>query len=94
MIHWIYARPLLPFFVSLIIFTVLYAFFNLIFCGKKWIRIFNVLFFVLSFLAILQLTVFSRNGNVNALELIPFYSFVEAQKQPEMYRSVLMNWAL
>ena len=94
MIHWIYARPLFPFFVSLVVFTILYAFLNLIFSSKKWIKVFNFLLFVLSVLAILRLTVFSRNGNVIALELRPFYSFVEAQKQPEMYRSVLMNWAL
>ncbi|MBO5321644.1 MAG: nucleotidyltransferase family protein [Clostridia bacterium] len=94
MIHWIYARPLFPFFVSLVVFTILYAFLNLIFSSKKWIKVFNFLLFVLSVLAILQLTVFSRNGNVIALELRPFYSFIEAQKQPEMYRSVLMNWAL
>lgn len=94
MIAWIYARPLFSFFIWMVVFTIVYGFFNLIFSGKKWVGVLNLMVFALSVFGILQLTVFSRNGNVVDLELRPFYSFVMAKEQSEMYRSVLMNWGL
>ena len=91
---WIYARPLFLVFVVAVFFIIVYLFFNLVFSDKKWIRVFNFSLFALSALAVWNLTVFSRNGNVNDLELRPFYSFVMAKDEPEMYRTVLMNWFL
>ena len=40
---------------------------------------------------ILHLTVLSRSTGYKGCDLIPFSSFVRAIKQPEMYRSMLMN---
>lgn len=41
--------------------------------------------------AILFITVFGRGEAPQEPVWIPFYSFVEAKKQPELYRSMLMN---
>lgn len=41
-------------------------------------------------MVILTITIFSRQESYD-LVLIPFYSFVEAKIQPEMYRSMMMN---
>lgn len=37
------------------------------------------------------MTIYSREEGTNDIILIPFQSFIEAKKQPEMYRSMLMN---
>ena len=42
-------------------------------------------------LIILYMTVLTRNSSEHKIILIPFYSFYEARKQPEYYRSMLMN---
>ncbi len=49
---------------------------------------------VASLAVIFALTVVKRSSGEHGLILIPFYSFVEAQAQPEMYRSMLMNVCL
>lgn len=54
-------------------------------------RIFNVVVIAISIIAIFYCTLFSRNEGVTDLVLIPLQTFIEAKKQPELYRSMLMN---
>lgn len=58
---------------------------------KKFWRILNALLFLGECAAIVSRTLLYRNGSVSQLQLIPFYLFKEAQIQPEIYRSMLMN---
>ena len=58
-----------------------------------WVNIWkiaNSLLFIGMMIVIFVLTIISRNEGTELI-LIPFYSFVEAQTQPELYRSMLMN---
>lgn len=54
----------------------------------KW---FNGVVFLGIIGAILYTTVFHRSANPQNPSLIPFYTFVEAKIQPELYRAMLMN---
>jgi len=54
----------------------------------KWIA---ALLAILSLAAILYVTIFSRSPTVAELHLIPFSAFERAKRQPEVYRSMLMN---
>ena len=94
MIRWIYARPLLLTVFFAVVFIIAYAFLNLGFENKKRFKIIGFVLAFLSLSVVLEVTLFSRNGNVNDLELRPFYSFIMAKDEPEMYRTVLMNWFL
>lgn len=58
--------------------------------NKLWCAI-NIILFFLSITVILYITLFSRHSTIKEIVPIPFYSFVEAQQQPEMYRTLLMN---
>ena len=42
-------------------------------------------------LIIIYMTVITRSSKNNEIILIPFYSFYEARRQPELYRQMLMN---
>jgi len=57
--------------------------------GKQFVS-FGLLIFIAIFV-ILYITIFSRSDKVNQIELRPFYTFVLAQQQPELYRSFFMN---
>ena len=57
---------------------------------KTWIWMNNgLLFFIVFF--ILWNTVFSRSNSNQEASLLPFASFIEAQTQPERYRTVVAN---
>ena len=51
----------------------------------------NTLLFIAGILNVLETTIVGRNVSEQELILIPLYSFCEAIKQPEHYRSMLMN---
>lgn len=62
--------------------------------SRRWLeilQIINILFFIGYISVILYLTLFSRRACTHDLVLIPFHFLIEAQKQPELYRSMLMN---
>ena len=94
MLHYIYAKPLFPMFLFAFFCVGGYALLNAVFKDKKWIRLLNLVGVVLSVLAVLYITLFSRGGGEHPLILKPFYSFELAKIQPEIYRSVFMNWFL
>lgn len=54
-------------------------------------RIFNVCLCAVSIAAVVYCTLMNRTESRNELILRPFHSFAEARKQPEVYRSMLMN---
>lgn len=58
---------------------------------KKWWKLFNVAILLCSFAVIVFMTVYSRETGTHEAILKPFQSFIEAQEQPELYRSMLMN---
>ena len=54
-------------------------------------KIFNGVFSGTIILGIVTLTVLSRTIELSDVQYIPFISFLEAQYQPEIYRSMFMN---
>ena len=58
---------------------------------KKMVQGVNVFLSIISILIILYMTVISRSESRTEVILLPFHSFLEAQTQPELYRSMLMN---
>lgn len=56
----------------------------------RW-KLFNAVVFLGIVAAILYTTVLSRSENAQEPSWIPFYTFVEAKLQPELYRTMLMN---
>ena len=56
----------------------------------RW-KVFNAVVFLGIVAAILYSTVLSRSENAQEPSWIPFYTFVEAKLQPELYRTMLMN---
>lgn len=59
-------------------------------CRSHW-KWFNGLVFLGSVVAILYATVFNRGERFDNPVWIPFYTFVAAKIQPELYRMMLMN---
>lgn len=57
---------------------------------SRW-KLLNAVVFLGIVAAILFTTVWSRGENAQAPSWIPFYTFVEAKLQPELYRTMLMN---
>lgn len=51
----------------------------------------NIVTLIISLAAIIYLTLYHRREGEYDVILTPFHSFIEAQIQPEMYRSMLMN---
>ena len=60
MLHYIYAKPLFPMFLFAFFCVGGYALLNAVFKDKKWIRLLNLIGVVLSVLAVLYITLFSR----------------------------------
>lgn len=57
---------------------------------KIWKEL-NLCLFLLSTFLVLYATIFNRSEGDSEICLIPFYSFVLAREQTEIYRSMLMN---
>lgn len=56
----------------------------------RW-KMVNFCLVVMFVVFIIYFTVLSRQANSLDIQLIPFHSFIEAQMQPELYRTMLMN---
>ena len=94
MVHYIYAKPLFSMFLFALFCIGAYGFLNAVFKDKKWIKLLSLAGVVLSVVALLYITLFSRGGGEHPVILKPFYSFEAAKEQREIYRSVFMNWLL
>ena len=89
MFRWIYSRPLWK--------VILYSIAAIVFWGKLSIKVsdrvwnrHNKMLLLFSVFAVIYATLL-RTPEVSELVLMPFYSFIAAQQQPEMYRSMLLN---
>ncbi len=91
MLTKIYALPLFVAFILAVIFISFYAVINALHSKSKWVKVISIIGVMLSITSIFYITVYKRDIGDFALELRPFYSFVMAKIQPEMYRTVFMN---
>lgn len=64
-----------------------------LFATFNWKRIGNIILGAIFIVILSYLTLISR-GHVFDMQLTPFYSFIAAKSQPEIYRSVFMNFLL
>lgn len=94
-LRYIYAKSFPTVIVTILISIILWALISIKTTASprynkmfKWI---NTIFFGSIVAIILNITVVSRASEKSEVCLIPFYSFVMVMKQPEMYRSMLMN---
>ena len=93
MFHSIYIQPLWLIVLLIILIPCLWHFLAMLimkYQNKLWCAI-NIVVLFLSTTVILYITLFGRHSTIKEIVSIPFYSFVEAQQQPEMYRTMLMN---
>lgn len=74
---------------AVIVLFVLWSILGVVFSKKM--KYAGVLICVLSFVAILYVTIYSRDGSSYGYELVPFSSLYRAIGQIELYRSMLMN---
>ena len=92
LIWWIYVQPLkniiLTMLVLPIVWTALHQFLRK--HQLLWKAI-NIVTLIISLAAIIYLTLYHRGESEYDVILTPFHSFIEAQIQPELYRSMLMN---
>ena len=94
MLRRIYSLPLFWAFVLAVVFIIGYAVLNVLYNKSKWLKVLSFFGFALSIWGILYITIFKREAGIYSVELTPFYSFIMVKKQPEMYRTVFMNWLL
>lgn len=93
---FIYKRDLKEILLIIISAVVIWVIAGLLSSKKVWLariwKILNHIVFIIIFIAILYLTIFSRS-KIDELEvcLIPFYSFYLAKENSELYRTMLMN---
>lgn len=94
MLWYIYVQKIQYVIAEILLLPVIWAVVLLIF--RKWPRFLHracIALAVCSAVGILYATLANRGGS-NEVSLMPFASFVEAQKQREIYRSMLMNMLL
>ena len=79
--------------LAIIVLLILLAYSHLNFFIKKqhYIVIFNTLLYCISLVTLLYITILLRTELVFEIELRPFYTFVLAKQQSEMYRTFFMN---
>lgn len=93
--HIIYVQPLYRI-VELMFFAILIWIQLEFMLAKKsknnalW-KVLNVVLAIVSVFVIVKATISAERQWTSEVIMIPFYSFVEARIQPEMYRSMLMN---
>lgn len=87
----IYVMPLEFVIILMLLTIVLWPLTKKLYSKKIIWKCGNLMIFICSIFAILAVTVLSRNSESVELILTPFYSFFEAQIQPEIYRSMFMN---
>ena len=90
MFSLIYTMPLYKVCLVMVLLLVLWAYYRA-YLPKKLFWSMNLCVLVLSAFAVLYLTVFSRKVGTYDIVLVPFSALSEAKKEPERYRSMLMN---
>ena len=87
----IYIQPLHKTVTAIVVWVAIWALVGSRAGKKRWWRIGNLAVCLGIVAGILYATLYSRVESGNAVILTPFYSFLEAKSQPELYRSMLMN---
>ena len=90
MFSLIYTMPLYKVCLVMVLLLVLWAYYRA-YLPKKLFTAMNLCLLVTSVFAVLYLTVFSRKVGTYDVVLVPFSALSEAKKEPERYRSMLMN---
>lgn len=92
-LFWIvYTQPLYIIWLTIILAIVFWSFLMIILQKySKIIKVLNGTLWIGCSLAIIFITLLTRNGTVSQIKLLPFYSFKEAIEYPEMYRAMVMN---
>lgn len=95
MIQQIYVQPLWKIILIMVVLIVLWALIAWKVSQKgtwnnSWKNV-NLGLFIVSIFFVTYTTVLSRSKGTSEICLIPFYSFVLAREQPEIFRSMLMN---
>lgn len=90
MFRLIYTMPLYKICLVMVLLLVLWAYYRA-YLPKKLFWSMNLCVLVVAVSAVLYLTVFSRKVGTYDIVLVPFYALSEAKKEPERYRSMLMN---
>ena len=90
MFRLIYTMPLYKVCLVMVLLLVLWAYYRA-YLPKKLFTAMNLCLLVTSVFAVLYLTVFSRKVGTYDVVLVPFSALSEAKKEPERYRSMLMN---
>lgn len=88
---WIYVQPISRILLVMALLPILWAVVEKKVKNPLRWKLFNGLVFLVTVAAILYTTVLSRGESAQAPSWRPFYTFVEAQLQPELYRTMLMN---
>lgn len=90
MFRLIYTMPLYKVCLVMVLLLVLWAYYRA-YLPKKLFTAMNLCLLVTSVFAVLYLTVFSRKVGTYDVVLVPLSALSEAKKEPERYRSMLMN---
>lgn len=88
--HYVYSRSLLTISTVILMSVLVWTTINKLFLLERK-RCFNLCLFLVAIIIISYITIFNRRVGDKEVCIIPFYSFVMAQEQPEMYRSMFMN---
>ena len=90
MFRLIYTMPLYKVCLVMVLLLVLWAYYRA-YLPKKLFWSMNLCVLVVAVSAVLYLTIFSRKVGIYDVVLVPFSALSEAKKEPERYRSMLMN---
>lgn len=90
MFRLIYTMPLYKVCLVMVLLLVLWAYYRA-YLPKKLFWSMNLCMLIVAVSAVLYLTVFSRKVGTYDIVLVPFSALSEAKKEPERYRSMLMN---
>lgn len=91
-LRWlIYVQPLYRIVFIILILVAAWSIMGRIAGKRRWWHILNLVVCIGIVATIVYMTVYNRAGNIREAVLMPFHSFIEAQEQPEIYRSMLMN---
>lgn len=92
LIWWIYVQPLKNIILTMLVLPIVWTALHQFLQHKQrlW-KVINTFTLIISLVTIIYLTLYHRGESDYDVILTPFHSFIEAQIQPEMYRSMLMN---
>lgn len=88
--HFIYSRSLQTNLVVMLMMVFVCTTINMLWISERK-KYFNLCMLFGEIMMVLYITVFNRGIGEGEICLIPFYSFVIAQEQSEIYRSMFMN---